>query len=174
MITFHIFLGYPSRWTYYDFFVRYRVLCQSKDIKRSDFRTTCENIITKLIQDEDKYQFGKNKLFFRAGQVAFMEKMRAGKLRDCGIMIQKHVKGWLYRKKFIKVKKASLTIQRWARGYLARRKVFHIRRHHAAITMQRYIRGWVKRTQYLQAKDRTLRLQVIFLLQGHRTQIDAF
>ena len=53
-------------------------------------------------------------------------------------------------------------------------QVFHIRRHHAAITMQRYIRGWVKRSQYLQSKDRTLRLQVIFLLQGHRTQIDAF
>ena len=92
---FHCFLGFPSRWTYYDFFLRYRVLCHSKDIKRSDFRTTCENIITKLIQDEDKYQFGKTKLFFRAGQVAVMEKMRAGKLRDCGIMIQKHVKGMI-------------------------------------------------------------------------------
>ena len=89
--------GFPSRWTYYDFFVRYRVLCHSKDIRRSDFRTTCENIITKLISDEDKYQFGKTKLFFRAGQVAYMEKLRSEKLRDCGIMIQKHVKGWLYR-----------------------------------------------------------------------------
>ena len=78
------------------------------------------------------------------------------------------ITGWLYRKKFIKVKNASLTIQRWARGYLARRKVFHIRRHHAAITMQRYIRGWVKRTQYLQAKDRTLRLQVCHI-RGHST-----
>ena len=96
---FNFFTGFPSRWTYYDFFVRYRVLCQSKDIKRSDFRTTCENIITKLIQDEDKYQFGKTKLFFRAGQVAFMEKMRAGKLRDCGIMIQKHVKGMCFHGK---------------------------------------------------------------------------
>lgn len=152
--------GYPSRWTYYDFFVRYRVLCHSKDIKRSDFRTTCENIITKLIQDEDKYQFGKNKLFFRAGQVAYMEKLRMEKLRDCGIMIQKHVKGWLYRKKYLKVQKASLTLQRWVRGYLARRKLFHLRRTKAAITMQRYIRGWVKRTQYCRQKDRVVRLQV--------------
>ena len=98
--------GFPSRWTYYDFFVRYRVLCHSKDIKRSDFRTTCENIITKLIPDEDKYQFGKTKLFFRAGQVAYMEKLRSEKLRDCGIMIQKHVKGissWLFNFKFIKM-----------------------------------------------------------------------
>ena len=36
------------------------------------------------------------------------------------------ITGWLYRKKFIKVKNASLTIQRWARGYLARRKVNNI------------------------------------------------
>ena len=26
-----------------------------------------------------------------------MEKLRSDKLRYCGIMIQKHVKGWLYR-----------------------------------------------------------------------------
>ena len=33
------------------------------------FRTTCTNIIAKLIRDEDKYQFGKTKLFFRAGLI---------------------------------------------------------------------------------------------------------
>ena len=36
--------GYPSRWTYYDFYVRYRVLCHSRDIKKGDYRATCENI----------------------------------------------------------------------------------------------------------------------------------
>ena len=51
--------GYPSRWTYYDFFLRYRVLCHSRDISKADFRTTCENIIKKLITDEDKYQFAR-------------------------------------------------------------------------------------------------------------------
>ena len=34
---------------------------------------------------------GKNKLFFRAGQVAYMEKLRSDKLKACGIMIQKNV-----------------------------------------------------------------------------------
>ena len=32
-------------------------------------------------------------------QVAYMEKLRSDKLMFCGIMIQKHVKGWLYRYK---------------------------------------------------------------------------
>ena len=151
--------GYPSRWTYYDFFLRYRVLCHSSDVKKADSRTTCENIIKKLITDEDKYQFGKTKLFFRAGQVAYMEKLRADKLRHCGIMIQKHVKGWLYRKRFMAKKNSTQTLQRWVRGFLARRRVHHIRRTKAAITLQKHVRRWVKQTQYQRQKDRTVRLQ---------------
>ena len=26
--------GFPSRWTYYDFYLRYRVLCHSRDVNR--------------------------------------------------------------------------------------------------------------------------------------------
>ena len=110
--------GYPSRWTYYDFYVRYRVLCHSKDIKKGDHRTTCENIVARLIADPDKYQFGKNKLFFRAGQVAYMEKLRSDKLKACGIMIQKNVKMWLYRKKYLTMLKSARVVQRWGRGLL--------------------------------------------------------
>ena len=29
-----------------------------------------------MFQDRDKYQFGKTKIFFRAGQVAYLEKVR--------------------------------------------------------------------------------------------------
>ena len=34
-----------------------------------DYRTTAENIVSKMIVDEERYRFGKTKLFFRAGQV---------------------------------------------------------------------------------------------------------
>jgi len=69
-----------------------------------------------LSQDEDKYQFGKTKIFFRAGQVAYLEKLRGDKLRACGVMIQKHVKGWIYRKKYLRVRQATLTLQTHTRG----------------------------------------------------------
>eukprot|EP00095_Tigriopus_kingsejongensis_P008891 maker-scaffold566_size135349-snap-gene-0.26 protein:Tk08891 transcript:maker-scaffold566_size135349-snap-gene-0.26-mRNA-1 annotation:"myosin va" len=151
--------GYPSRWTYYDFFLRYRVLCHSRDIKKNDNRTTCENIVAKLIQDEDKYRFGKTKLFFRAGQVAYMEKLRSKKLRDCGIMIQKHVKGWLYRKKYRTTQASTLTLQRWVRGFLARRRTRHMRRTKAAITIQTCTRGWLQRMQYQKIQRSAVLLQ---------------
>ena len=41
--------GFPSRWTYHDFHVRYRVLCHSKDIQRNNYRATCEKIVVKLV-----------------------------------------------------------------------------------------------------------------------------
>jgi len=151
--------GYPSRWTYYDFFVRYRVLCHSKDVEKGDHRRTCENIVAKLIQDEDKYQFGKNKLFFRAGQVAYMEKLRSDKLSFCGIMIQKHVKGWLYRKKYRATQNSVSTIQRYVRGFLARRRVRSMRRKSAAIKLQAAIRGFIQFTKFQRLRSQTIRLQ---------------
>ena len=112
-----------------------RVLCHSKDIKKGDNRVTCENIVARLISDPDKYQFGKNKLFFRAGQVAYMEKLRSDKLKACGIMIQKNVKMWLYRKKYLTMLRSARVIQRWTRGHLARQKCREIRRNLTAVKL---------------------------------------
>ena len=151
--------GFPSRWTYHDFHVRYRVLCHSKDIQRNNYRGTCEKIVVKLVSDEDKYKLGKTKIFFRAGQVAYMERLRSEKLRYCGIMIQKNVKMWLYRKRYQRIYNATKTIQRFARGFVARRQVHHKRRTKAAIILQKNVRGWVKRKQYQELRERTIRLQ---------------
>eukprot|EP00092_Neocalanus_flemingeri_P009668 GFUD01010409.1.p1 GENE.GFUD01010409.1~~GFUD01010409.1.p1 ORF type:complete len:1838 (+),score=622.26 GFUD01010409.1:290-5803(+) len=151
--------GYPSRWTYQDFYVRYRVLCHSKDVKQGDYFTTCENIVARLIPDPDKYQFGKNKLFFRAGQVAYMEKLRSDRLKACGIMIQKNVKMLLYRKKYLRIQAATGTIQRWVRGHTARRKVTDIRRNRAAVKMQAVVRGWLQLKRYQKMRKLAIGLQ---------------
>jgi len=42
--------GFPSRWTYGDFFHRYRVLVHSKDINFDSLRATCERIVTNVIK----------------------------------------------------------------------------------------------------------------------------
>lgn len=39
---------------------------------------TCKIILEKCIKDPDKYQYGNTMIFFRAGQVAYLEKLRAG------------------------------------------------------------------------------------------------
>ncbi|KAK4298029.1 hypothetical protein Pmani_029591 [Petrolisthes manimaculis] len=140
--------GYPSRWTYHEFFCRYRVLCRSWDIKRNDMKLTCEKIISNMINDEDKFKFGRTKIFFRAGQVAYMEKLRADRLSACGVMIQKNVRMFIHKNRYHTKRRSAITIQRYARGMASRRRVQHMRETAAAIKIQACARGWVKRVQY--------------------------
>uniref|UniRef100_A0A8C0ZH57 Unconventional myosin-Va n=1 Tax=Cyanistes caeruleus TaxID=156563 RepID=A0A8C0ZH57_CYACU len=156
--------GFPSRWTYQEFFSRYRVLMKQRDVL-GDRKQTCKNVLEKLIQDKDKYQFGKTKIFFRAGQVAYLEKIRADKLRAACIRIQKTIRGWLMRKKYIRMRKAAITIQRHVRGYQARCYAKFLRRTRAAITIQKFQRMYVVRKRYQCMRDATIALQA--LLRGY-------
>ncbi|XP_040269881.1 unconventional myosin-Va isoform X4 [Bufo bufo] len=152
--------GFPSRWTYQEFFSRYRVLMKQKDVL-SDRRQTCKNVLEKLIVDQDKYQFGKTKIFFRAGQVAYLEKIRADKLRMACIRIQKTIRGWLLRKKYLRMKRAAICIQRYVRGYQARCYAQFLRRTRAAVIIQKFQRMYVARQKYRRIQSVTLSLQTI-------------
>src|SRR5699024_4234254 len=67
------------------------------------------------------YQFGKTKIFFRPGQVALLERIRSQKLRECAVLMQRMIRGWLVRQRFLRIKASILLLQRYSRGYLARR-----------------------------------------------------
>ncbi|XP_044738776.1 unconventional myosin-Va isoform X2 [Chrysoperla carnea] len=151
--------GFPSRWFYDGFFNRYRVLCRFKDINRFDMKKTCERILQLNIKAVDKYQFGKTKIFFRAGQVAYLEKLRAEKLKKCCIIVQSQLRAFIWRKKYLKIRNSILNIQRYGRGYLGRQKAVNLRRTKAAIVLQKYIRGWIKRVQFLRTQRCILGIQ---------------
>ncbi|XP_078666639.1 unconventional myosin-Va-like isoform X9 [Branchiostoma floridae x Branchiostoma belcheri] len=151
--------GYPSRWTYPEFFQRYRVLMVSTEINREDMKNTCATVVSRLIKDPDKFQFGKTKIFFRAGQVAYMEKLRSDKLRACSIMIQKHIRGWLMKRRYQKLKQLALWLQQRTRGILARRYLKWMRETKAATTIQKRFRGYLARSRYLKMRWTILRIQ---------------
>ncbi|XP_046897765.1 unconventional myosin-Va isoform X2 [Hypomesus transpacificus] len=152
--------GFPSRWTYQEFFSRYRVLMKQKDVL-ADRKMTCRNVLEKLVEDQDKYQFGKTKIFFRAGQVAYLEKLRADKLRVACIRIQKTIRCWLARKKYLRKKNAAITLQRFTRGYQARCLAKFMRRTQAATTIQKFQRMYMERKRYRQKQAAALAMQTI-------------
>ncbi|XP_037613547.1 unconventional myosin-Va isoform X3 [Sebastes umbrosus] len=152
--------GFPSRWTYQEFFSRYRVLMKQKDVLQ-DKKQTCRIVLERLVQDPDKYQFGKTKIFFRAGQVAYLEKLRAEKLRAACIRIQKTIRCWLARKKYLRKRSAAITIQRFTRGYQARCLAKFMRRTQAATIIQKYQRMVVERKRYRQKQAAALVMQTI-------------
>uniref|UniRef100_A0A663LVX7 Myosin VC n=1 Tax=Athene cunicularia TaxID=194338 RepID=A0A663LVX7_ATHCN len=140
--------SYPSRWTYIEFFSRYSILMTQQELSINDKKQICKIVLQRLIQDHNQYQFGRTKIFFRAGQVAYLEKLRSDKLRHACIMIQKSVRGWLQRKKFLHIKEAAVTIQQYFRGQRAVRQTITARtlkQTWAAIIIQKYCRGYLVR-----------------------------
>nr|XP_060467782.1 unconventional myosin-Vb [Panthera onca] len=151
--------GYPSRWAYHDFFNRYRVLVKKRELANTDKKAICRSVLESLIKDPDKFQFGRTKIFFRAGQVAYLEKLRADKFRAATIMIQKTVRGWLQKVKYRRLKATTLTLQRYCRGLLARRLAEHLRRTRAAIMLQKQYRMRRARLAYQRVHRATVTIQ---------------
>lgn len=74
-----------------------------------------------ILQSEDNYKYGNSKIFFRAGQVAYLERKRADKRKDCSICIQKTWRKYICQKKYKQIRTSALLIQRYGRGFLSRR-----------------------------------------------------
>ncbi|XP_061590558.1 unconventional myosin-Vb isoform X3 [Cololabis saira] len=151
--------GYPSRWTYQDFFSRYRVLMKKSDMTATDKKPVCRNLLETLIKEPDMFQFGKTKIFFRAGQVAYLEKLRADRFRSACIKIQKTVRGWLQKLRYRRIRKSAITLQRYGRGYLARRHAEFLRLSRAALICQKQYRMVRERRAYQRVRWAVVTIQ---------------
>ncbi|CAD5125633.1 DgyrCDS13833 [Dimorphilus gyrociliatus] len=140
--------GYPSRWKYQDFFQRYKLLLKFKDINKKNVKKTSEKLLQSLIKEKDKYQFGKTQIFFRAGQVAYLEKLRTDKLKASSILIQKIIKGWLQRIKYKKIRRSILLVQCYGKSLLARKKAEQLRRIRACLRLQSAFRMFKARRKF--------------------------
>ena len=151
--------GFPSRWSYTDFLHRYRLLLSPKKRDVTSTRAECESILKSVITERDKFQVGISKIFFRAGQVAYLENMRADKMKNSAIQIQACVKGWLQRKKYIKLRKFTLTLQCSIRRFISKQLYLKLRLTAAVIIAQKWVRGWLSRLHYTRVRRTVLALQ---------------
>ncbi|XP_041791311.1 unconventional myosin-Vb [Chelmon rostratus] len=150
--------GYPSRWTYEEFFSRYRLLLRGPQ-SQDQAQASCRQALPQLIPDPDQYCFGKTKVFFRAGQVAVLERLRAERLRVAAVIIQTQVRGWLSRIRYTRICWATITIQRYCRGALARRLALTLRHSKAALVIQKTFRMMVFRQLFLMIRQATITIQ---------------
>uniref|UniRef100_A0AAX7VJZ3 Methyl-CpG binding domain protein 3b n=1 Tax=Astatotilapia calliptera TaxID=8154 RepID=A0AAX7VJZ3_ASTCA len=150
--------GYPSRWTYEEFFSRYRILLRGPQ-SQDQAQASCRQALPQLIPDPDQYCFGKTKVFFRAGQVALLERLRAERLRVAAVIIQSQVRGWLARIRYTRILWATLTIQRYSRGALARRLALILRYTRAALVIQKTYRMMVVRQLFFMIRHATVTIQ---------------
>ncbi|KAK5993148.1 Myosin-2 [Cladobotryum mycophilum] len=149
--------GYPTRWTYEEFALRYYMLVQSEQWT-SEIRQMADAILTKALgtsteKSLDKYQLGLTKIFFRAGMLAFLENLRTNRLNECATLIQKNLKAKYYRRRYLEAREAIVRTQSAIRSYIARKRVQELRTVHAVITIQRVWRGRKQRKQFLSVRN---------------------
>ncbi|KAF4120136.1 myosin V [Geosmithia morbida] len=144
--------GYPTRWTYEEFALRYYMLVHSTSWT-AEIRKMADVILTQALgtsseKGMDKYQLGLTKIFFRAGMLAFLENLRTNRLNECAILIQKNLRAKYYRRRFLDAREAIVLTQAAVRAFLARRQAQELRTVKAATTIQRIWRGEKQRKKY--------------------------
>ncbi|KAM7217863.1 myosin-2 [Rhypophila decipiens] len=157
--------GYPTRWTYEEFALRYYMLVPSTQWT-SEIRQMADAILTKALgagsgKGLDKYQLGLTKIFFRAGMLAFLENLRTTRLNDCAILIQKNLKAKYYRKKYLAARSSIIAFQALARASRARKQAQNLRTLKAAVTIQRVWRGQKQRKEFLRIRKDVILAQAV-------------
>lgn len=144
--------GYPTRWTYEEFALRYYMLVPSNQWT-SEIRAMANAILKKALGQShekglDKYQLGLTKIFFRAGMLAFLENLRTKKLNESAIMIQKNLRCKYYQRKYLEARQSILMFQAIARGHQARLRAEEVRKTKAATMIQTLWRGQKERRKF--------------------------
>ncbi|CAM4624535.1 unnamed protein product [Leuciscus chuanchicus] len=173
--------GYPIRHTFDEFLERYRVLLRSSvcDPKTESAKkcsgSICENVLT-----EDDWKIGKTKVFLKDFHDTVLELARDKALNDKALLIQKVLRGYKYRKAFLRKRGAALTIQKTWRGHKVR-KVYRVvqlgfarlraqvrsrqmawqykKKRQATLVLQTQTRGYLARREWKRKREAVILLQ---------------
>ena len=157
--------GYPTRWTYEEFALRYYMLVPSVSWT-SEIRQMANAILSRALGQSsekglDKYQLGLSKIFFRAGMLAFLENLRTNRLNECAIMIQKNLKAKYYRRRYLEARESIISLQSLSRAHVARQRADELRQIQAATMIQTIWRGQKERKRFKDIRDNVVLLQSV-------------
>lgn len=130
----------------------------------ADPKVLCNKILADTIKDEDKFQEGLTKIFFRAGMLALLESRRSNRLNELVILIQKNVKRRLAAQHYQTMRKSAIRIQTWWRGIAARKFVLGVRQETAALRLQRAARAFIQRSHFHVIRNSIISIQSCRLL----------
>ena len=121
-----------------------------------DTETGSLRICEEVLKERD-YQMGKTKVFLKDEHELFLEQERDRALAEKILILQKHIRGWFYRRRFIKQRQAAIIIQKCWKSYQAKRSYLIIRRGY--LRMQAVLRSKVLTARYRHIRSVITRLQ---------------
>ncbi|CAI9727339.1 myosin-VIIa-like isoform X1 [Octopus vulgaris] len=149
--------GYPIRHLFKDFVDRYRVL--SSGILASH-KENCREASYKILQTVLKnadYQLGKTKVFLKDAQDVFLEQQREEVMTRKILIIQKTIRAWAVRRRFVQMRNGVIVIQRQWRAFEARRRYKKMKRGY--MRLQALSRSRILTYSYLQLRHKIINFQ---------------
>uniref|UniRef100_A0A0P6DFS6 Unconventional myosin-X n=1 Tax=Daphnia magna TaxID=35525 RepID=A0A0P6DFS6_9CRUS len=119
--------GYPIRHTFREFVERYRFLISGcPPPHRVDCRQATARICSATLGKTD-YQLGQTKVFLKDAQDLFLEQERDRVLTKKLIIIQRCIRGWIHRRRYVRLRCAAIVIQRQWRRHAQRKRYLEMR-----------------------------------------------
>ncbi|KAJ1914183.1 Myosin type-2 heavy chain 1 [Mycoemilia scoparia] len=143
--------GYPSRLEIPEFINTYSLLAKSRPTTYEgpeDVRNFARQILKDSLLDPEKYQVGNTKVFFRAGMLAHLHKLRTERRNGSAIYIQKMTRMYLARQRFLAQRRMAARIQQAFRTFAAKKALKNLREEKSAITIQTAVRRYLARKKY--------------------------
>ncbi|XP_075069014.1 unconventional myosin-X [Mixophyes fleayi] len=142
--------GFPVRRPFQDFYFRYKVLMRNLTLPE-DLKGKCETLLHLHDMTDTEWQLGKTKVFLREPLEHKLEKQREVEVYKAALVIQSHIMGFVARKQYRKVLHCVVVIQKNYRAFLWRTKFLRLKK--AALTFQRQLRGQLARRIYKQLQE---------------------
>uniref|UniRef100_A0A2C9UDX1 Uncharacterized protein n=1 Tax=Manihot esculenta TaxID=3983 RepID=A0A2C9UDX1_MANES len=138
--------GYPTRKMFDEFVSRFGIL--GPDVLKGSYDgpTACKRLLEKA--NLQGYQIGKTKVFLRAGQMAELDARRSEVLGRAASMIQRKVRSYFCRKRYILLQQSAIDIQAMCRAQIAHHLYECMRREAASLKIQKYARRHLARKSY--------------------------
>lgn len=117
--------AYPVRMSQVDCIHNFGVLLSASNKNLTgDLKDVCLQMLSALVPEADieEYQVGATKVYFRQGMLEVLESRRAEALKDRAILMQKTIKGFLYRTRYSRMRTSAVHIQKVYRSYVAKKK----------------------------------------------------
>merc|ERR1711990_867397 len=103
-------LGFPNKLQYPDFKARYNILAAGAVAKAKNDKSAAGAVMDVIKLDKEKFRLGHTKVFFRAGQLGFMEEVREDKIGSVLALLQAQARGKASRLTFKKMQDQKLAL----------------------------------------------------------------
>jgi myosin XV len=164
-------MGYPVRLRFQHFVERYRHLLKAPLPRGTPYRELCRFVLETLPHTNAEgpdFQLGATRVFLREALHRVLEGSRADRLRNAAVVIQKHARGMLSRKKLQRQKKSAVKVQSAWRGH--RQSKYYRELKVGVIKAQALYRGRLQRKRFAKMKIDMRRKKDMEKVQKERAQ----